>query len=53
MRAKRLRYRYLNVPALLVCSGRRFTLKLPRDYPMLDSFVTALTHLQALPLPAS
>ncbi|HYN35307.1 MAG TPA: IS1380 family transposase, partial [Ilumatobacteraceae bacterium] len=52
MRAKRLRYRYLNVPALLVRSGRRIVLKLQRDYPLLDRFVAALTRLQSLPLPA-
>ncbi|MCA1672542.1 MAG: IS1380 family transposase, partial [Actinobacteria bacterium] len=51
MRAKRLRYRYLNVPALLVRSGRRLVLKLQRDYPLLDRFVAALARLQSLPLP--
>ena len=52
MRAKRLRYRYLNVPALLVHSGRRLVLKLQRNYPLFDRFVAALTRLQSLPLPA-
>jgi len=52
MRAKRLRYRYLNVPALLVRSGRRLVLKLQRSYPLFDRFVAALTCLQSLPLPA-
>jgi Transposase DDE domain group 1 len=33
IRAKRLRYRYLNVPALLVRCGRRLVLKLQRSYP--------------------
>lgn len=51
LRAKRLRYRYLNVPALLVRTGRRLVLKLQRDYPLLDAFVAALTRLQSLPLP--
>ena len=51
MRAKRLRYRYLNVPALLVRSGRRFVLKLQRGYPLLDRFIAALERLQSLPLP--
>lgn len=51
LRAKRLRYRYLNVPAVLVRSGRRLVLKLQRDYPLLDAFVAALTRLQSLPLP--
>jgi hypothetical protein len=36
MRAKRLRYRYLNVPCMLVRSGRRLVLKLQRDYPLID-----------------
>ncbi len=53
MRAKRLRYRYLNIPALLVRTGRRLVLKLQRDYPLLDLFVAALARLQSLPLPAS
>lgn len=52
LRAKRLRYRYLNVPALLVRSGRRLVLKLQRDYPLLDRFISALARLEALPLPA-
>jgi len=51
MRAKRLRYRYFNVPALLVRSGRRLVLKLQRDYPLFDRFVAALARLQSLPLP--
>ena len=51
LRAKRLRYRYLNVPAVLVRSGRRLVLKLQRDYPLFDVFVAALTRLQSLPLP--
>lgn len=51
MRAKRLRYRYLNVPALLVHSGRRLMLKLQRNYPLFDRFVAALTRLQSLPMP--
>lgn len=52
MRAKRLRYRYLNIPALPVRSGRRLILKLQRDYPLLDRFVVALARLQSLALPA-
>jgi hypothetical protein len=52
LRAKRFRYRYLNVPALLVSSGRRLVLKLQRDYPLLERFLAALTRLQSLPLPA-
>jgi hypothetical protein len=52
LRAKRLRYRYLNVPALLVRSGRRLVLKLQRDYPFLDAFASALTRLRSLSVPA-
>ena len=33
LRAKRLRYRYLHIPAILVRSGRRLTLRLPADHP--------------------
>ena len=52
MRAKRLRYRFLNVPALLVCSGRRLVIKLQHNYPLFDRFIAALTRLESLPLPA-
>ncbi|MGH2806446.1 MAG: IS1380 family transposase [Actinomycetota bacterium] len=52
MRAKRLRYRYLNIPGLLVRTGRRLVLRLQRDYPLFDRFVAALTRLQSLPQPA-
>lgn len=38
LRAKRLRYRFLTVPALLVRSGRRLTLKLPATYPYQSAF---------------
>jgi hypothetical protein len=51
LRAKRLRYRYFNIPALLVRSGRRLILKLQRNYPLLDRFVAALKRLQSLPTP--
>jgi len=52
MRAKRLRYRYLNVPALLARTGRRLVLRLQRRYPLIERFVAALTRLQSLPTPA-
>lgn len=52
LRAKRLRYRYLVVPALLVSSGRRIVLKLRADYPFLDRFLAALKRLRLLPAPA-
>jgi len=51
LRAKRLRYRYLNIPAVLVRSGRRLVLQLQHTYPLLDRFIAALTRLQSLPLP--
>jgi hypothetical protein len=41
LRAKRLRYRYLAVPALVVRSGRRLALKLPASYSHHDAFVAA------------
>ena len=41
LRAKRLRYRYLTVPALVVRSAQRLTLKLPSAYPYHDRFVAA------------
>ena len=52
MRAKRLRYRYLNVPALLAHTGRRLVLRLQRSYPLMGGFIAALTRLQSLPAPA-
>lgn len=53
LKAKRLRYRYLNVPALLVSSGRRLILKLRADYPLLANFMAALSNLRLLPSPAT
>ena len=52
MRAKRLRYRFLNIPALLARSGRTLVLRLRHDYPLIDRFIAALARLQSLPLPA-
>ena len=52
MRAKRLRYRFLNIPALLARSGRTLVLRLLCDYPLIDRFIAALHRLQSLPLPA-
>lgn len=52
LRAKRLRYRYLTVPALLVSSGRSLILRLQRGYPLFESFTAALKRLRSLPLPA-
>jgi hypothetical protein len=48
LRAKRLRYRFLVVPALVTRSGRRLTLRLPASYPYFDRFVAALDRLKQL-----
>ncbi len=48
LRAKRLRYRYLHVPAMLVRSGRRLTLRLPAGHPFLKGLVAALDRLRRL-----
>jgi hypothetical protein len=53
LRAKRLRYRYLTIPAIVVHGGRRLTLRLRADYPHLRRFLAALGRLRRLrPLPA-
>ncbi len=52
VKAKRLRYRYLTIPALLVRSARRLTLKLRSDYPFRRHFDRALARLRSLPTPA-
>jgi len=51
LRAKRLRYRYLNVAGMVVCTGRRLVLKLRADYPYLARFTAALAALRSLPAP--
>jgi hypothetical protein len=48
LRAKRLRYRYLHVPAMLVRSGRRLTLRFPAGHPFLNRLVAALQRLRGL-----
>ena len=48
LRAKRLRYRYLHVPAMLVRSGRRLTLRLPSRHPFLGRLVAALGRLRRI-----
>lgn len=53
IKAKRMRYRYLAIPALLVRSAHRLTLKLRRDYPFRRRFDAALVRLRSLPTPAS
>ena len=46
LRAKRLRYRYLVVPAMLVRSGRQLTLQLTAGYPFRAQFLAALERLR-------
>jgi Transposase DDE domain group 1 len=53
LRAKRLRYRYLHVPALLVRSGRQLTLRLSASYPYLTRFLAALDRLRSIAPPAA
>lgn len=48
LRAKRLRYRYLHVPAMLVHSGRRLTLRIHAGYPFLEQLLAALDRLGRL-----
>jgi hypothetical protein len=50
LRAKRLRYRYLVVPALVVRSARQLTIRLPRYWPNLQRFIAALGRLKRLAL---
>jgi Transposase DDE domain group 1 len=50
LRAKRLRYRYLHIPAMLVHSGRRLTLRFAAGYPFLKRLVAALARLRRLAL---
>jgi Transposase DDE domain group 1 len=48
LRAKRLRYRYLAIPAMVVRSGRQLTIRLSADYPYLKRFLTALARLRRI-----
>ncbi len=48
LRAKRLRYRYLVVPALVVRSARQLTIRLPATYRHLDRFLAALDRLKRI-----
>ncbi len=48
LRAKRLRYRYLCVPAMLVRSGRRLLLRLAVGHPFLKRLLAALERLRRL-----
>lgn len=48
-RGKRLRASFFNVPARVVRSGRRLTMRLPGAYRHVDAFIAALTRLRGLP----
>lgn len=48
LRAKRLRYRYLVVPALVVRSARQVTIRLPATYRHLARFLATLDRLKRL-----
>jgi hypothetical protein len=50
LRAKRLRYRYLIVPAMLVRSARQRTIRVPRTWPYRQRFLAALDRLKRLAL---
>lgn len=51
LRAKRLRYRYLVVPAMVVRTARRLTIKLADSYAHLTQFRRALERLRSRPAP--
>jgi len=48
LRAKRLRYRYLQIPALVVRSARRLIIRLRSDYPHLRRFLATLERLRRI-----
>ena len=48
-----LRYKLLHAPARLVRSGRRWTLRIQRDWPWAADLLAAFTRLRNLPLPAT
>jgi hypothetical protein len=50
LKAKRFRYRYLIVPALVVRSARQLTIRLPARWSHLERFLAALTRLKRLQL---
>lgn len=49
---KQLRQRLLHVAGRIVRSGRRVTLRLPRDWPWAEALLAAFRRLRALPAPA-
>jgi hypothetical protein len=48
LKAKRFRYRYLVVPAMVVRSARRLTIRFPHQWPYRQRFLAALTRLKRL-----
>lgn len=48
LKAKRLRYRFLVVPAMIVRSGRQLTIRIPRRWPHRARFLAALDRLKRL-----
>ena len=48
LRAKRLRYRYLVVPAIVARSARQLTIRLPATYPYLSRFLAARNRLKLI-----
>lgn len=48
LKAKRLRYRFLVVPAMIVRSGRQLTIRIPRRLPHRVRFLAALDRLKRL-----
>jgi hypothetical protein len=47
--APTIRRRLLTVPGRLVCTARRWALRLPARWPWADVFIEALTRIRALP----
>jgi hypothetical protein len=50
--ARTTRRRLLALPGRLVCSARRWTLRMPVRWPWAEAFLTALARLRALPPPS-
>lgn len=48
LKAKRLRYRFLIVPAMIVRSSRQLTIRVPRRWPHRSRFLAALDRLKRL-----
>jgi hypothetical protein len=50
--ARTLRRRLFTIPARLIRTARRWTLRMPARWPWAQDFLTALTRIRALPPPA-